>query len=547
MEPNKDKAQKVDNKFTAQEILSSESSTKDNETLDQPIKSSEKPKSPPIEEVEISEIETNDESSLETTTTLKVSTEEASQLIEPPESNLKSFEVNSDIEKEIEQDLENQTKNSNQDNSDENQEKLSSDSQKTEEEEKVPEMEELTMISLPEFQKGQFITSEITDELLFYTNQCKSITEVNNIYKIQEFKEIAPSFKIVDKSKNLDNSNEPKIHFKELRTIPSDHLFGIYYVCEPIFSKDQNLTLFQDDSYYVDANVVNLNSYEIGVNIASLKQDHINKVKPFLIGSLEDLGVSYTFTEEILLKKNLRNYKMKSGQKEGQNMTILVHKVDGRLLLTGKSGIYEDYIRAKLPAYRGNFMLILLDEFQDDLDPLPDTLEEPQELPKLVEDCKIYEIEGNSYAKTEELKISVYDPKIISNLADPAKGNQPIVQTLAENFKLIYVKGVVNYYQLQVITQNFKKSLFWTNWSKNFEKHGFQGEELPVEQSMQQEQAVAKNTFSQIKLQIEEEEFQDDPDQLEVELAKIGDILDENYGMKIEDLGKNQNQNCTLI
>lgn len=144
------------------------------------------------------------------------------------------------------------------------------------------------------------------------------------------------------------------------------------------------------------------------INIASLKQSHIEKVKPFLLGSLEDLGVKYEFTSEILLKKNLRNYKLdKKSNSEEHNISILIHKVDGRLLITGKSGIYEDYIKSKFQFYSGNFLLLLLDEFEDDL------TEPGQPHKPLVNDAQIYTIEGQSYCITVDLKKSVYDADIV--------------------------------------------------------------------------------------------------------------------------------------
>lgn len=168
------------------------------------------------------------------------------------------------------------------------------------------------------------------------------------------------------------------------------------------------------------------------------------------------------------MKKNLRNYKLdKKTNSEDHNISILIHKVDGRLLLTGKSGIYEDYIRTKFGHYEGRFMLLLLDEFDDDLT-------EPGEKTKpMVKDLKVYTIESESYVKTEEMIDNIYDQEKIKLLSDPDKGNQPIVSTLAKTFRLIYIKGVVNYYQLQMITQNFKNSLHLSAWDEEFEEHGF--------------------------------------------------------------------------
>ena len=185
----------------------------------------------------------------------------------------------------------------------------------------------------------------------------------------------------------------------------------------------------------------------MNINISSLKKSNMEKIKPFLIGSLEDLGVKYAIWEEILLKKKLRNYKLDSKSNTLEhNISILVHKIDGRLLLTGKSGIYEDYIQTKFRHYKGRILVLLLDEFDDDKSENQEILKTAN---KLVKDPKIHKLaNGESYVRTSELKHNIFNEEEIFNLSDPLKGNQPIVKPLADNFKLIHVRGVINYYQL---------------------------------------------------------------------------------------------------
>lgn len=56
----------------------------------------------------------------------------------------------------------------------------------------------------------------------------------------------------------------------------------------------------------------------------------------------EDLGIKVNLHEEILRKKDLRNYQVYKGETDG---CILIYKNNGRLLLTDKNGIFDDFIR----------------------------------------------------------------------------------------------------------------------------------------------------------------------------------------------------------
>ena len=81
------------------------------------------------------------------------------------------------------------------------------------------------------------------------------------------------------------------------------------------------------------------------VNISSLNKSHIKSVLPYLAEILASSELPYVITEEILLKRNLRNYSINSAiDSENHTMQILVHKIDGRLLLTGPSGIYQEFL-----------------------------------------------------------------------------------------------------------------------------------------------------------------------------------------------------------
>jgi hypothetical protein len=64
--------------------------------------------------------------------------------------------------------------------------------------------------------------------------------------------------------------------------------------------------------------------------------------KPLLKHLVEELDLKIMVTEEILKKKETKNYKVKNHDIDG---CVLIHKDDGRLLLTDKNGLYDNFIR----------------------------------------------------------------------------------------------------------------------------------------------------------------------------------------------------------
>ena len=95
-----------------------------------------------------------------------------------------------------------------------------------------------------------------------------------------------------------------------------------------------------------------------------------------------------------MLKKNLRNYTIDERvNSRDHNFSILVHKVDGRLLLTGPSGIYQDLIKKKLQRYQGRMILILISDPDEE-----ETLSQTEDL-----NVSVFK-DGESYfAESEEL------------------------------------------------------------------------------------------------------------------------------------------------
>lgn len=118
------------------------------------------------------------------------------------------------------------------------------------------------------------------------------------------------------------------------------------------------------------------------------------------------------------------------------NLSILVHKVDGRLLLTGPSGIYNDLIAKKLQFYQGRFLLVLLSDSEETDDAL-----------------------GLETAKKDELPQDLYDAELIQTVSESDSGLQILVKSLAENFKLLQINRAFNLAQLELLTRTIETSL----------------------------------------------------------------------------------------
>jgi hypothetical protein len=82
--------------------------------------------------------------------------------------------------------------------------------------------------------------------------------------------------------------------------------------------------------------------YKLKITLHSLSQKDLDFSKPILDRVEAELGLKLDRIEEILLKKNLQDYHPKSLEMDG---CILVHRSNGRLLLTDKNGIYDQFIK----------------------------------------------------------------------------------------------------------------------------------------------------------------------------------------------------------
>lgn len=67
-------------------------------------------------------------------------------------------------------------------------------------------------------------------------------------------------------------------------------------------------------------------------------------------------------------RKEFKEYSQEINKKSEEYQgdgTILIHKNDGRLLITDKNGIYDSFIRSKIIQHGSNFILILISDEED--------------------------------------------------------------------------------------------------------------------------------------------------------------------------------------
>lgn len=85
-----------------------------------------------------------------------------------------------------------------------------------------------------------------------------------------------------------------------------------------------------------------LRPYELKLSLHSLNSKGVGFFKPVLKRVTKKLDLKTYIKEEILKKKELKNYSVGDRKVDG---CVLIHRDDGRLLITDKNGIYDNFIR----------------------------------------------------------------------------------------------------------------------------------------------------------------------------------------------------------
>ena len=94
--------------------------------------------------------------------------------------------------------------------------------------------------------------------------------------------------------------------------------------------------------YYISKRAFVIRPYELKLSLHSLKAKGIDFFMPLLKKVAEELDIKIMIKEELLKKADLKAYKHEADKVDG---CMLIHRDDGRLLITDKNGIYDKFIR----------------------------------------------------------------------------------------------------------------------------------------------------------------------------------------------------------
>lgn len=81
--------------------------------------------------------------------------------------------------------------------------------------------------------------------------------------------------------------------------------------------------------------------YKLKLKLHSLKEKDLKLFEPLLTKAAEELDLDLETEQEILKKKNLKNYKPPDDKWDA---SVLVHRNSGRLLITDRNGIFDTLI-----------------------------------------------------------------------------------------------------------------------------------------------------------------------------------------------------------
>jgi len=88
--------------------------------------------------------------------------------------------------------------------------------------------------------------------------------------------------------------------------------------------------------------------------VCSLKQQEISEVTPVLQGSFPNANI----TSRVLVKSELRGFQL-NGVKPSPDFVVVVHRNEGRVLLTDRNGFYHDVLGSAWQHTRGNILVVL--------------------------------------------------------------------------------------------------------------------------------------------------------------------------------------------
>lgn len=108
-----------------------------------------------------------------------------------------------------------------------------------------------------------------------------------------------------------------------------------------------------DGTYSLRKGLVVLRQDRLEILVCSLKEKEIQELTPVLQGAFPHSNV----TPKVLQKAELRGFELRL--RPGPDLVVVVHKNEGRALLTDRNGFYHDVLGSAWQQTRGNVLVVL--------------------------------------------------------------------------------------------------------------------------------------------------------------------------------------------
>lgn len=109
-----------------------------------------------------------------------------------------------------------------------------------------------------------------------------------------------------------------------------------------------------DNKYFMRKDRVLRRRERLEILVCGLKQQEISALSPLLLDAFPHSNIN----ARVLTKPELRGYQL-SGVKPTPELVVVVHRSEGRLLLTDRNGFYHDILGSAWQLTRGNVFVVL--------------------------------------------------------------------------------------------------------------------------------------------------------------------------------------------
>jgi len=153
-------------------------------------------------------------------------------------------------------------------------------------------------------------------------------------------------------SENLLETRDDIVAFRELHGSPVVDKVNKTVVCPGC---EQAIGSRTDSSYMLRRDRVLKRSNKLEIMICSLKSQEIQDLTAFVSEAFPHSNI----TPRVLQKSELRGFQLSPAARPGPDLVVVVHRSEGRILLTDRNGFYHDVIGSAWQLTRGNVLVVL--------------------------------------------------------------------------------------------------------------------------------------------------------------------------------------------